>query len=268
MNHSLPILYGPAQPELLRHEILADLFEATAARLPGKTALIAGTEHLSYAALDAAADRAAHRLIEAGVRPGDRLGLWLARGLELLVCQLAIAKTGAAWLPFDAQVPTERIAICLQDAGAKALLVSEQFASAVQGLDGISARIFTAPDLLAPLPPGPPLLRRQGALPEHQAYVIYTSGSTGKPKGIAVSQASICHFLRSENARLGVRESDRVYQGFSAAFDMSFEEIWISYLVGATLWLAPPEITGDPEALPRALIENDITVLHAVPTLL
>ncbi len=268
MNQSLPILYGPAQADLLRPEILADLFEATAARLPDKTALIAGSECLSYAALDAAADRAAHRLIAAGVRSGDMLGLWLARGLELLVCQLAIAKTGAAWLPFDAQVPTERIAVCLQDAGAKALLVSEQFALALQGLDGISAQIFTAPQLLAPLPPDQPLLRRQGALPAHTAYVIYTSGSTGKPKGIAVSQASICHFLRSENARLGVRESDRVYQGFSAAFDMSFEEIWISYLVGATLWLAPPEITGDPEALPRALIEHDITVLHAVPTLL
>ncbi|MBS0302235.1 MAG: amino acid adenylation domain-containing protein [Proteobacteria bacterium] len=267
MNSSPPILHGPDRPDLLRQEILADLFEATAARLPDKTALIAGTEHLSYAELDAAADRAAHRLIQAGVRPGDMLGLWLPRGLELLVCQLAIAKTGAAWLPFDAQVPTERIAVCLKDASAKALLVSEQLASAVHEQTGISAQVLTAQALLAPLA-DQPLRRREGALPGHPAYVIYTSGSTGKPKGISVTQASICHFLRSENARLGVREADRVYQGFSVAFDMSFEEIWISYLVGATLWLAPQEIAGDPEALPRALIENDITVLHAVPTLL
>ncbi len=104
--------------------------------------------------------------------------------------------------------------------------------------------------------------------PDSPAYVIYTSGSTGKPKGIAISQRSIAHFLRSENAVLGVREDDRVYQGFSVAFDMSFEEIWISYLVGATLWLAPREIVGDPDALPRVLEENRITVLHAVPTLL
>ncbi len=165
-------------------------------------------------------------------------------------------------------MPTERIAICLDDANASALLISELSAPAIRAQTGISAQILTAQAVLAPLPAGEPLRRRADAAPEHTAYVIYTSGSTGKPKGIAVTQGSICHFLRSENARLGVREDDRVYQGFSVAFDMSFEEIWISYLVGATLWLAPKEIAGDPEALPRALIENDITVLHAVPTLL
>ena len=262
------VLHGPDRPELLRPEILADVFEATAARVPGKTALVAGERQLGYAELNAAADLAAHRLIGAGIHPGDMVGLWLPRGIELLVLQLAIAKTGAAWLPFDAEVPTERIATCLDDASAKALLIDEQHGQAAHRQEGILATILTAQQLLAPLPPGTPLRRRAGALPSHTAYVIYTSGSTGKPKGIAITQRSICHFLRSENARLGVREDDKVYQGFSVAFDMSFEEIWISYLVGATLWIAPKEISGDPEALPRALIENDITVLHAVPTLL
>ena len=230
-----------------------------------KTALIFGERHLTYAELNDAADRVAHRLIEAGVNAGDMVGLWHPRGIELLVLQLGIAKTGAAWLPFDADVPTDRIAVCLDDASAKALLISELLTHAVQAQEGISAQILTADALLAPLPEGTALRRREGALPEHTAYVIYTSGSTGKPKGIAITQGSISHFLRSENARLGVREDDKVYQGFSVAFDMSFEEIWISYLVGATLWIAPKEIAGDPEALPRALIENDVTVLHAVP---
>ena len=75
--------------------------------------------------------------------------------------------------------------------------------------------------------------------PTDPAYVIYTSGSTGQPKGIVIPQRGICHFIRSENELLGVREEDKVFQGFSVAFDMSFEEIWISYLVGATLWIAP-----------------------------
>lgn len=257
---------------MLRHEVLADIFEATASAHPEQTALIEGqgrqARQRSYAELDADAGRAAHRLIEAGIRPGDMVGLWLPRGIELLTLQLAIAKTGAAWLPFDADTPPERIAVCLEDAQAKALLVAERQAHVVQAQEGISALILAETGLLAPLPAGTVLRRREGALPEHPAYVIYTSGSTGKPKGIAITQGSICHFLRSENARLGVRQTDKVYQGFSVAFDMSFEEIWISYLVGATLWLAPREIAGDPEALPRALVEQQVTVLHAVPTLL
>ncbi|MGE8317677.1 MAG: Pls/PosA family non-ribosomal peptide synthetase [Comamonas sp.] len=266
------VLRGPERPDLLRHEVLADLFEATAYAHPEQTALIEGqggeARQRSYAELDADASRAAHRLIEAGIRPGDMVGLWLPRGIELLTLQLAIAKTGAAWLPFDAETPPERIAVCLEDAAASALLIAERQAQVVQAQAGISARILTDTELLAPLPAGTVLRRREGALPGHPAYVIYTSGSTGKPKGIAITQGSICHFLRSENARLGVRQTDKVYQGFSVAFDMSFEEIWISYLVGATLWLAPREIAGDPEALPRALIEQQVTVLHAVPTLL
>ena len=67
---------------------------------------------------------------------------------------------------------------------------------------------------------------------------------------------------------LGIRGDDVVYQGFSVAFDMSFEEIWISYLVGATLCVAPPEIVGDPEALAKELNRRGVTVLHAVPTLM
>ena len=179
-----PILHGPDRPDLLRHEILADVFEATAARLPGKTALMAGERHLTYAELDGAADLVAHRLIEAGVRAGDMVGLWLPRGIELLTLQLGIAKTGAAWLPFDADVPTERIAVCLEDAAAKALLIDERHGEAARGQEGISAQILTAQALLDPLPEGTPLRRREGALPGHTAYVIYTSGSTGKPKGV------------------------------------------------------------------------------------
>ena len=258
------ILYGPARPDLVRAEVLADLFEASAARRPAHPALISGEHTLSYGELDALADLAASRLIEAGVRPGQIVGLWLPRGIDLLVLQLAIAKTGAAWLPCDAQTPPERVAVCLDDADGAGIVSCELFAPL---LTELGRPLWTAEALLAPSV-GAPLLRRQGAQASDPAYVIYTSGSTGKPKGICIQQGSICHFLRSENAVLGVNEHDRVYQGFSVAFDMSFEEIWISYLVGATLWIAPATIAADPEALPRALIEHRISVLHAVPTLL
>ena len=273
MPFALPrgILQGPRQPGLLCHEVLADLFEATAARQPNQIALIFGDRSLTYGELDALADVAAHRLmIEQGVAPSQIVGIWMPRGIELLVLQLAIAKTGAAWLPFDELTPLDRVAVCLTDACATCLVTTE--ANAIE-LAGTRPPCLVLSDkaLLQPLPRGTEstgLRRRTGAQPDDTAYVIYTSGSTGKPKGIAISQRSICHFLRSENTCLGVRADDRVYQGFSVSFDMSFEEIWISYLVGATLWIAPPDATGDPELLSRLLVDEGITVLHTVPTLL
>ncbi len=259
------ILFGPIQSELIRDEVLADLLEATALRVPHHVALMFGERHLSYQALNEQADQVASKLIRAGVRPGQIVGLWLPRGIELLVMQAGIAKAGAAWLPFDADTPVERIRVCLEDAHAVGIVSCAAFAPQ---LTESGQPVWTAEALLVPSHADQPLERREGVLPLHPAYVIYTSGSTGKPKGIEISQGNICHFLRSENALLGVRDSDRVYQGFSVAFDMSFEEIWISYLVGATLWIAPKEVASDPEALPQALLDNQVTVLHAVPTLL
>jgi non-ribosomal peptide synthetase-like protein len=258
------VLQGSHQPELIRAEVLADLLEATAARLPEQIALIFGDRQLSYQALNVQADQVASQLINAGVRPGQIVGLWLPRGLDLLVMQAGIAKAGAAWLPFDADTPEERINVCLADAQAVGLLTGAAWAPRLSSAHS-EITVWTAEALQHTTPL---LTRRSGVLPSHPAYVIYTSGSTGKPKGIAISQASICHFLRSENTLLKISAADRVYQGFSVAFDMSFEEIWISYLAGATLWLAPKEVASDPEALPLALIAQGITVLHAVPTLL
>jgi non-ribosomal peptide synthetase-like protein len=259
------ILYGTQQQDLLREEILADLLEATAARSPDQAALIFGERTLSYRELDAQADLAAGRLIDAGVRPGQIVGLWLPRGIELLVLQAAIAKAGAAWLPVDEDTPVERLQVCLDDADGAGVLTSAAFAPR---LAAIGRPVWTAEALLAAPAAGAVLSRRGAVSPDVPAYVIYTSGSTGKPKGILITQRSICHFLRSENAVLGVTAADKVYQGFSVAFDMSFEEIWIAYLCGATLWIGPKEISGDPETLPRMLEQNRVTVLHAVPTLL
>lgn len=258
------ILRGPHRPDLLRNETLPDILEATAIRTPDKTALIFGERSMSYAELNTAAERVAGCLISLGVRPGQVIGLWLPRGLELLVAQAGITKAGAAWLPFDAETPAARIDVCLNDARSPGLLTSRAF---LPRLAGCTCPVWTLEELTESVDVTDSR-RGDDFTPDCPAYVIYTSGSTGKPKGISISHRSICHFLRSENEVLGVRFDDRVYQGFSVAFDMSFEEIWISYLVGATLWLAPPDIVGDPDALSLALEENDIHVLHAVPTLL
>ncbi len=255
------ILHGPSCPELLRDETLADILRRSAERRPEQAALRFGNRSVTYAELTAAAERIARALASLGAGPGSIVGLWLPRGIELLTGQAGITFSGAAWLPFDNETPLERIATCLGSAAAQGILTTRPRLASLRAA-GLTA--WAIEDLLEAEPVGAP----RAASPDDTAYVIYTSGSTGAPKGIAISQRSICHFLRSENQVLGVRQDDLVYQGFSVAFDMSFEEIWISYLVGATVWIAPPEIIADPEALVDALDRNGITVLHAVPTLL
>jgi non-ribosomal peptide synthetase-like protein len=244
----------------LRDECLADILTASARRRPGHPALIWGTRVLTYQELDAASERLAGALALRGAAPGRVLGLFLPRGADLLIAQAAITKSGAAWLPLDADTPLERVKVCLDSAQAAGLVTCREWLPRLQGL---STPVWAVEDLAEGESAEAP---RAAAKSSDPAYVIYTSGSTGQPKGIVISHRSICHFLRAENELLGVRADDRVYQGFSVAFDMSFEEIWISYLVGATLWIAPATVAHDPDLLAQSLAREGVTVLHAVPT--
>ena len=260
------VLRGAARPDFLRDELLAEIFAATVANAPQSVAMATMERKLTYAQVDHEATSLARGLIRRGIRPGDVVGLWGARGPELLVCQIAIAKTGAAWLPFDADAPVERIETCLKDAEAKALLTSETFAAKARGT--VTAAVLTEGDLIDRTDMRPVDARAAGATPDHPAYMIYTSGSTGVPKGIVITGRNICHYLRSANDTYGLRASDMVFQGASVAFDLSMEEIWIPYLVGATLFVATPEVLGEAEALPEIMEEVGVTVLDTVPTLL
>lgn len=258
------ILRGPIRDDLLRDEVLADLFAATAKARPDHPALIFGSERHSYADVAARTDAIARGLMRRGIGPGDVVGLWMCRGAELLIGQIAITKAGAAWLPFDADAPMDRIAVCLADAGAKGLLTND----ALRHKTEVACPVFTASELADASDDTPVDPRARGLNPDHPAYLIYTSGSTGTPKGIVISHRNICHFLRAGNELYGISASDVVFQGASVAFDLSMEEIWIPYMVGATLFVASPAMMGDVEKLPDMLTEAGVTVLDTVPTLL
>lgn len=263
------VLRGDVRPDLLRDEVLTDLFAATARQRGYRIALVSGGRVWTYAQVDAESDAIARGLIRADIGPGDVVGLWMPRGPELLIAQIAVTKAGAAWLPFDADAPVERIGTCLADAAAKGLLTSEALAERARAA-GVA--VFTPAGLADPAEDGaeprPVNPRTRGLTADHPAYLIYTSGSTGTPKGIVVSHRNICHFLRSANEVYGIVPEDVVFQGASVAFDLSMEEIWVPYLVGATLFVATPEMMGDTDRLPDLLSEAGITVIDTVPTLL
>lgn len=261
----LAMLAGETSPELLRDEVLAEIFAATAAARPDHTALTDGARRLSYAEVWAAAGKQARGLHLAGVGPGDMVGLWMPRGIDLLIAQIAITRAGAAWVPFDAEAPVERIATCLNDAQAKGIVTCSGWVARAEETD---RKVWTPDALAAGADDVEPPARPAGLTKDHPAYLIYTSGSTGTPKAIVISHRNICHFLRSGNAVYGFGPEDVVFQGASVAFDLSMEEIWTPYLVGATLFVASPEMMGDAEKLPAILNEAGVTIIDTVPTLL
>ena len=252
---------GPVDPGLLRDERLHEQFIRSASHNPAAIALRCAGKTIDYAGLDRLTDRWSGSLRAMGIGPGSRVGVWLTRSIALHAAVLAVLKAGATYIPFDENAPLDRIAACLADCGAVLVITDEALAAPAAGLP-TRATTTAALDADAPSPPA----IRPGAA--EAAYIIYTSGSTGRPKGVAVSHASICHLIRAENAVIGVTGVDVVYCGFSASFDMSLEEVFISYLVGATLVVATPQEVQQVDALPAFLTRAGVTVLHCVPTLL
>jgi len=255
--NSLSIVLGPNRPDLIRKETLAALFADTAAKHAQKTALIFHDESLTYAELDRWSDAVAEYLNNKGISNGSKVGVWWQRGLELHVAILGIVKSGATYVPLDREIPAERVEIILEEVGADGVF-------SLQKLNSACPRFLVPPMPAA----GQHIKPSKGPEPDDIAYVLYTSGSTGKPKGIPISQKQICHLVRSEQSIFNIRESDKVYQGFSVSFDMWCEETWISYFVGATIWVSDNTTSKAIDELGDVIREQKITILHAVPSLL
>jgi len=244
---------------------LHEIFQAQCDATPEAPALICGARQLSYRELDASANRLAHHLIALGAGPGDRVGILLERSVHIYVALLAVLKTGAAFVPIDPLFPKERIAFIAEDAALDLLVTTDGFhpvttelACQMVVLDACSATLAMLPDSRPAVP-----LDADGL-----CYVIYTSGSTGRPKGVMITQSNVCSFLTVVTPIYGVTATDRVYQGLSIAFDFSIEEIWTTWIAGATLIAGPTDGRRIGPALANFLNEHQVTVLYCVPTLL
>ena len=124
MNPS--IVLGTNRPDLLHEETLADLFRTSAKSFTSNTALIFGDRSVTYAELDHWSDAMAAQLYNDGIMPGDPVGLWWPRGLELHVAVLGIVKAGASYVPLDYEMPAERVETVLKEVGAKGYISKEK----------------------------------------------------------------------------------------------------------------------------------------------
>ena len=255
-------------PELLEPALLHELFERQADARPGQIALECSGARMTYGELERRANQLARLLRAKGVRSGDCVGLLLPRSMEVQVTLLGILKTGAAYVPLDAEYPGDRVSFILSDCQARALVTTKELATKAAHFSGEVVALDERAKELA-LQPGERLGRADtGGTPEDLCYVIYTSGTTGRPKGVQIEHRSACHLVRAEGRLFEVQPEDRVYQGFSIAFDASVEEVWLAFFAGATLVVGTAEMVRAGAGLARMLTEARVTVLSCVPTLL
>ena len=244
----------------LAHEI----FSEHARRAPQRVALTYDGVSMSYGELDNKAGQLARLLCQKGVRPEDRVALFLERSSDLIVGLLAILKAGAAYIPLDPTLPNDRLAMIIDDVRCRLImthgslekrLMETEMANGVPTLC-LSSEAF---DKLPPLPPVPIGM-------DHAAYVIYTSGSTGKPKGVTISHRNILWLIHSSE-RVFRPSSEDVWTLFhSIGFDFSVWEIWGALAHGGRLVVVPYLVSRSPEDFCTLLEKEKVTVLNQTPS--
>jgi len=235
---------------------------------------------LTYGQLARLADRLATRLSRWGVGRGDRVGLFLPKGVEAVAAIHGVLRSGAAYVPVDPGSPTIRGAGILADAGVKAVVVAAEFAEDLRAswpgpgpmprfvvVGGVGSHPSDAawdcvmgdeaPSPLAPACDGDDL-----------AYVLYTSGSTGKPKGVMLSHANAFAFLDWCDQTFGLGAEDRFASHAPFHFDLSIFDLYASCRVGATLVLIGEGMGKDPARLSGFLADRAITVWYSAPSIL
>ncbi|WP_394829367.1 amino acid adenylation domain-containing protein [Pendulispora albinea] len=246
-------------------EAVHAFIRAQATRTPEAIAVVAGAEHLTYAALERRANQLAHTLRALGVGPESRVGVCLPRSIDLVVALLGVMKAGAAYLPLDPAYPDARLAFMVRDAELSAVVAPAAWIDRL----GMPRARTVCPDAdrerLALAPHHDPAIAVTGA---HAAYVIYTSGSTGVPKGTVNTHAGLTNRLQWMQQQYGLTPQDRVLQKTPFTFDVSVWEFFWPLMVGARLVLARPDGHRDSRYLLELIGREQITTVHFVPTML
>lgn len=229
------------------------LFEQQVVRNPHRTALICGTDRVSYAELNARANRLAGHLMRAGVGRGALVGVYLERGPRIVVAALAALKAGAGYAMLDPDFPVDRLRGMVTDAGVE-VVVSRT------GLDPLTehtVRLDADAADIAAMPDGNPAA---GAGAHDVACVMFTSGSTGQPKGIAAPHRALVETLRGQDY-LDFGPDEVWLQSVPVSWDAFALELWGALLFGATCVLHPGQ-RPDPVVMAELVAEHAVTTTY------
>lgn len=253
---------------------LPALFDRRVAETPDAIAAVDRARSVTYARLDAEAERVARRLERHGTGPGSVVGVAVPRSVEMVATVLGVLRLGAAYLPLDLTHPADRIAYMLADSGARLVVATESVTGRIPEVENVSRLLLDDPDGAgdgygAVEGGDVQASESRGAeVPlDSAAYVIYTSGSTGRPKGVVVPHEGIGSLVATAVDRMGVEASSRVLQFASVGFDVAVFELAMSLCTGARLVLMPDEARVAGPALTDFIREQGVTHMILPPSL-
>ncbi len=258
-------LLPAAAQELPRTGWLHDALLEHAAASGERAVLIDGRGALSYAQLDEWSGRVASRLRARGIGPGCLVAIAMDRGRELLVATLAVLRSGAAYVPLDPALPTQRLRLILEDCGARLVLTEPHYRSTLSWPAAPDVWTVDSPaaGAAAWVPCGEP---RQAA--GELAYVIYTSGTTGTPKGVMIEHGAAYNSIADVNRRFAVGPCDRILGVSAFSFDLSVYDIFGALHAGACLVYPNAAAALDPQHWLELMERERITIWNSVPALM
>lgn len=220
---------------------LVELINGALEQYAELTALQFRDQQLSYTELDKRSNQFANFLLSQGILPGDRIGLSLYRGFDLVVAVVATLKLGATYMPLDITFPVQRLRHILERANLKSVLFNRDFSDRFDMPSTIRICLEEIPALNAYSDERIHIEARQDAL----AYVLHTSGSTGMPKGVAMGQKALTNLLLWQRSTSRASLGTKTLQFSPITFDVSFQEIFSTLTTGGTLCLIDEEMRYD-----------------------
>ncbi|MEV2199320.1 amino acid adenylation domain-containing protein [Streptomyces fradiae] len=233
-------------------------FEDVVRRSPEAEAVVAEGLTWTYAELDRIATRIAVGLLEAGVAPGDRVGIAMGRSPRTVAATLATAKAGCSAVPLDTAYPVDRLRAMIEQGRPAVVVVDGEHG------DLLDASVRTVPyDSLDEAGAG---AEEAAELPEvsedAEVYLLFTSGSTGRPKGVSAPYRSMSNLVAWQNGIASTAEGARTLQYAALSFDVSFQELYSTLCGGGTLVVIPEELRRDMPGLLRLLDRERVERMH------
>ncbi|KAF9945260.1 hypothetical protein BGZ65_010957, partial [Modicella reniformis] len=272
----LLLTWNETQQDYPTHLCIHNLFEQQVERTPQASALVFMDQSLTYAELNAKANRLTHHLIRLGVQPDMPVAICVERSFAMIVGVLAILKAGGAYVPLDPAYSSERLRDILADAAPNIVIADEC------GQEALGERCLSSVCVVDPNAVDVDLLKsNNGQLdisvsnPEvsgltscHLAYIIYTSGSTGNPKGVMVEHQGVVNLVMSRPHTYGATFTGNVLQFPSFSFDSSVVDIFTTLSLGGTLHVLADHIRLDRVRLWDYMKEHVITQALLPPAVL